>query len=248
MDSHYQLFRDQFRAARTLALADAEGFLAVIQALELTGQQLSGRINGLACYKPALVKLADRSLFSSAIPEALPTWHTSFSLLYDELRQARNDAVHQGSYARTTTGHALDLAIILEDALMSEASRVSQFMVHDVVLAQPWHPISYIRQLMLKNAFSYLPVLASNQWRLISESSVARYIRGADSIGQKKERLLVHVSHAIGSALPTIEATTVHPNTPIKEALDKIGDYPILVVSESDQTHLVGLLTASDLL
>ena len=64
--------------------------------------------------------------------EQLMTYHTSFCDLFDELKDARNDAVHQGAHARILTDHAVELAIILEDALMSKFSRVSQFMVRDV--------------------------------------------------------------------------------------------------------------------
>jgi hypothetical protein len=43
--------------------------------------------------------------------------------LYEELRQARSDAMHQGAHARILTDHAVELTIILEDALMPEASK-----------------------------------------------------------------------------------------------------------------------------
>jgi len=229
-------------------LADAEGFLAIIRSLEFIGQQLSGQIAGFWDYRPALVRLAGKSLLASEVPEALPVWHASFCSLYDEMRHARNDAVHQGSYARTLTNHALDLAIILEDALMSEASVVSQFMVREVVVAEQWYPISYVRQLMLKYAFSYLPSFDGIEWRLVPEWAVAQFIRGAASIDEKKKRLLTQVGEASRSQLRTIETVPIVANTLVSEALKKIEDHPLLIVDEKDHTRLVGLLTASDVL
>jgi hypothetical protein len=44
-------FRDQLRSARAVALADAEGFHAVIRVVELIGQQLGRNISGLGGYK-----------------------------------------------------------------------------------------------------------------------------------------------------------------------------------------------------
>ncbi len=38
---------------------------------------------------------------------------------------------------------------------MTDASKISEFMVRDVVETKPWHPISYVRLQMLKIAFSY---------------------------------------------------------------------------------------------
>jgi hypothetical protein len=150
-------FRDQLRSARATALADAEGFNAVLRVIELLGQQLGRNIKTLGHYKPMLSGLASVSPLAADLPSQWPGYYTSFSALYDEMKLARNDAVHQGAYARTLTDHAVELSIMLEDALMNEASKISQFMVRTVVDAKRWHPVSYVRQQMLTNAFSYLP-------------------------------------------------------------------------------------------
>src|SRR3546814_6761810 len=50
--------RDRLRVARAIALADAEGFHATFHALELLGQQLTGKIGGLAEYQGELSELA----------------------------------------------------------------------------------------------------------------------------------------------------------------------------------------------
>ena len=116
------------------------------------------------------------------------------------MRQARNDAVHQGAYARTLTGHAVELSIILEDALMTDASKVSQFMVRDVVGAKPWHPVSYVRQQMLTHAFSYLPIWLHDVWKLIPEYAVAKLLRNASSNIARRQHLAALVSESVADS------------------------------------------------
>jgi hypothetical protein len=61
------------------------------------------------------------------------------------------------------TTHAFQVALILEDALMTDMKMVSQYMVRDVVCAQSWQPISFVRQQMLAYSYSYLPFLDAGQ-------------------------------------------------------------------------------------
>src|ERR1700730_3496809 len=136
-------YRDHVRSARAVALADAEGFHSILHSLELIGQMLDGRVRDLGKYEKAISSLADTSPLFAEIPRQWPQYHNTFGALYKELRQARNDAVHQGAHARTATSHAVELTIIIEDSLMSEAAAVSHFMVRDVVEAKLWHPVSY---------------------------------------------------------------------------------------------------------
>ena len=254
-----QFYRDQLRLARAAALADAEGFLAVIHTLELMGQQMKGKILALRKYENKLTCLADDSPLCAEVASRWPAYHTTFSALYDELRRARNDAVHQGAYARILTDHAVDLAIILEDALMSnsECSKVSQFMVRDVVKAESWHPVSYARQQILKHGFSYIPVWFENdkKWRMLSEYSVAKYLR--DSPDKRNDRLVKTIENAEkdGLRLPTVEENHIAPpEEPISRILDRLGAKPILVVAPKREDEperkdeLVGILTAADIL
>ncbi len=242
-------YRDQLRSARAVALANAEGFQAVLHSLELIGQQLVGEVRGLGEYEAELSSLADASPLSADIPSKWPGCHTTFRALYDELRRARNDAVHQGSHVRTLTDHAVELTIILEDALMSDASMISQFMVRHVVEAKPWHPVSYVRQQMLKHAFSYLPIRVENTWRLIPEYSVARYLRGSRSQNTRKKRLATRVDDPVAAKeLHFLQAVTAAPEDLIAETLQRVGEHPILVVDPAHGDVLAGVLTSSDVL
>ena len=244
-----QFFRDQLRSARAVVLADAEGFQAVLHSLELLGQQLVGEVLNLGKYEEKVSRLADSSPLSTDIPSEWPGFHTKFRALYDELRRARNDAVHQGAHARILTDHAVELTIILEDALMSDASMISQFMVRDVVEAKPWHPVSYVRQQMLRYAFSYLPVRNEDTWQLIPEYSVARYLRDDGSPATRNKRLATRICHAVAAKeLTLVPAEIVNPKATLTETLPRIGERPILVVDPDHEDVLVGVLTSSDVL
>ncbi len=257
-----EFYRDQLRSARDSALADAEGFMAVIHTLELMGQQLAGEMrSGLGKYKDELKCLADDSplsLSAAVNPEQLMMYHTSFCDLFDELRRARNDAVHQGAYARILTDHSVNLAIILEDALMSKISKcpkVSQFMIRDVVEAKPWHPVSYVRQQMLKHGFSYLPVWFKNEseWKLISEYSVARYLLRGCPDNKRNDRLAMTIEKAVkegNDRLHLLPAKTVCQEEKINDIMKckGIDAKPILVVNPGRKDKLVGILTAADIL
>ena len=173
-------FLNQLRDARTHALRDAEGFRDILFAIERLGLVLSGgEVNGnpgLGTYRPVLTELArEAPLFVDT--DQLEAFHPTFEALYTAVKDARNDAMHQGAYARHLTHHSVQLAIILEDALMASLSKVTHFMVRAPVTAEPWHPVSFVRQQMLENSFSYLPIEIDIQgkpsWRLVSEQAVA---------------------------------------------------------------------------
>jgi predicted transcriptional regulator len=242
-------FRDQLRSARAVALADGEGFQSVLRVVELIGQQLGKNISGLGGYRTMLSGLASISPLATDLPSRWPEYHSEFGALYDEMRWARNDAVHQGAYARTLTDHTVELSIILEDALMTDATKVSQFMVRNVVDAKAWHPVSYVRLQMLTHAFSYLPIWYADAWKLIPEYGVARLLRNAPSNGIRRQRLAALVSVTVAERnLELLEAPTVSPEMSITEVLPLICERPVLVVDRMHTDVLVGLLTSSDIL
>jgi hypothetical protein len=80
-DSHNRLtvepaqncfFFDQLRSARAVALADAEGFHAVLRVIELIGQHLGRNISGLGGYKTKLSGLASASPLAADLPSQWP--------------------------------------------------------------------------------------------------------------------------------------------------------------------------------
>src|SRR5437660_2520050 len=108
-------FRDQLKDARSFILRDSESYESVVQVLERLGRMFTTNGDGLDKFKPAIVSVADKSPLSNDVPAELPDYHISFDTLYELVRDARNAAVHEGALARHPTGHALEVALVLED-------------------------------------------------------------------------------------------------------------------------------------
>lgn len=246
-------FRDQLRNARANALRDAEGYDQVLFAIEALGRFLTKKGTGLGRYKPELEKLSRLSALYD-VSEECRDWHMPFASLFEVVLVGRNDAMHQGVAARHLTAHVVQLALILEDALMSDATAVGDYMVRNPICAQMWQPISFVRQQMLAESFSYLPVLNGKQWCLISDQSVAQYIKLSEK--DNKERLMHTVEQVCNDFKKEgvdllIKAQTCCAKTPLKEIIGNFDGKPLLVCRDGEPdepTELVGILTAFDLL
>ena len=250
-------FRDQFREARMVALRDAEAFHEMIYALERLGFLLLGEEGSLGKYKPLIEAEAEDTALAVEVPTPHRDWHTPFSEVYDLVRFSRNDALHQGAVARNLTVHATQLALVLEDALTSKARRIGDFMVRNPVCAFPWQPISFVRQQMLANSFSYLPTQWETEqgtwWKLISDFRFAQYLRVSDDPrGQKRQkRLTKTILEAVDEdGLVLEEAASCSSSMTVEEALPLFsGDgRPLLVHHPMDPQRLMGIVTAYDLL
>ncbi len=238
-------FRDELRTARATALRDAEGFLDVIVVLERLGLFLHGKLESLGAYSGEIASLAGDSPLANDLPKGQPFWHSSFREMYNLVRDARNDAVHQGAYARHLSAHLVKIALILEDALMSEAHTVAEFMVRDPVCAEEWHPLSFVRQQMLTNSFSYLPARGQDgSWSLISDFEVGRYLVKGD----RKSKLAKTLGQARVDGLAICPTKPCAPNTTTGVALELSQGKPLLVVDSTDSNRLLGIVTPFDLL
>ncbi len=122
-------FRDLFRVSRLVASKDAEGFDATLFALERLGKFLNPRVRFLVNFKPDILDVAGWSMLCQKIPDKWPDFHTSFGDLFDQFREARNSAFHEGAFARHLTSHAVLISMILEDALMDGRDQIGDYMV-----------------------------------------------------------------------------------------------------------------------
>jgi len=249
MDSEAaRFFRDQFRQARATALQDAEGFQEIIFVVERFGAYLIGKIKDLGKYGEAIEREAMSSPLADAIPVQHNSWHSKFSTIYEFARDARNDALHQGAFARHLTNSVIQLALILEDALMSKASTVGEFMVREPICASSWQPLSFIRQQMLKNSYSYLPLLSENDgqpcWLLVSDYLVAQYLRKGD----RKTRLAKTLMSAKKDGLELGPADTCFADTSVVDALEMSKGKPVIVIDKEHPERLVGIVTSFNFL
>jgi hypothetical protein len=248
-------FLDELRGARAAVLRDSEGFDSVILVLERMGRYLVKDGHGLGDYKNDLAELAAPSPLANELPEQWPGYHLTFRTLFNLIMEARNAAIHEGSLARHLTSHSLELALILEDALMPPGTETAEhFMVRTPVQAYLWQPVSFIRQKLLENSFSFLPVWVATDaesggnWMFVSDVALAGYLRSAPSKtqrsklqGQRLEELVADTS------IDLCEAQCYEPQTPIGRIVDEYQGRPALVLGERPK-ELLGILTPFDLL
>jgi len=255
METHISLhFLNQFRQARAKALSDSEAFHEIIYAVERLGLQITkGQAYNLEGYEGELIKLANGSDLAETIPKVYRAWHLPFSVLYKIVKTGRNDALHQGAFARHLTDHSIQLLLVLEDALMGSLTCVSDYMVRDPICAFPWQPISFVRQQMLANSFTNLPILRKvdrkKTWYIISDHSVAQYLRSAP-YEQRNSRLATQVGISIEQGHLEIElATTCNPDKKIDDVLGQFQKgKPMLVIDTTASENILGILTPFDLL
>ncbi|MEK8086579.1 hypothetical protein WNB94_09190 [Aquabacterium sp. A3] len=193
-------YRDKLRAARYAALADSEGFEQICYALEALGMRLHQSQADLGTYRNVLRQLAgDAPQFSFAFESTHA--FKSFDALFNILRCARNDAMHTGARARTATQAATELCVGLEEALMAnQPRRAGDLMVKGVVSVEPWQMVAEARQLMLMHSFSYLPILHQNQWKLLSDVHLARFLASKDEPAKsRRNRLALSIKDAVSA-------------------------------------------------
>lgn len=241
-------FRLQLQWARENALKDSEAFDEILHVVERLGSFCCNKIGALGEYKEKLSELSLISPLAQDIPNQWRTVHTPFNNLYDIVKDSRNDAFHIGAFARHLTKHSIELSLILEDALrMSEESKLlSDYMIQNPICAKLWQPVSLIRQQMLTNSFTYLPIQNNkNKWHLISDIEVAKYLQGI-SKKQRKDRLAKSIQDA--NEIKLIPATCVLSSATVTEIMETFDGKPLLVFQNDSFSEIAGILTAFDLL
>ncbi len=249
-------FRDQLRDARYGALADAEGYQKILFVVERIGSYLLGKQGSLGAYECPL------NLFVKCYhPDAgRPTADHSigFETLYKLVREARNDALHQGSAARILTSHSTELSIMMEDALVGKAgscddTRIKDYMVRNPVCAYLWQPIGFIRQIMLERSFSYLPFRCGDTWYVVSDADIVAYLqscnRKQNCIRKRLNRTLECARRCNGDGeLVCKKGFDAAPNDPVSLVLGaEDRQWPILVKGDGCE-DLLGIVTPFDLL
>jgi hypothetical protein len=240
--------RDELRTARAAVLRDAEAITQMLFALERVGAIITGRLGTLGSYQPRLAEVGKRSALAKEVPEKYPALHVGFGSLYRLVLDARNDAMHQGAYARHLAQHAIELSLILEDAFMNGSNCISDYMVKSPLCAELWQPVSLIRQQMLSNSFSFLPVfLDSHTWKVVSDCGLAKWLRTQSNDGERRKRLNATLKEALESGLGLLNPIPADRATTVSEVLLRAeADGRPILVTEGEQ--LLGIATPYDLL
>ena len=259
-------FRNEFREARAVALKDAEGYQQILFVLERFGAFMRKKVTNLGDYEKCISLLVNKHHpFQGKPPK---DYHIEFDSLYEIVRQGRNDALHQGAVARNLTSRSVELSLMLEDALMSASKskkvgdyKVGDYMVRNPVRAYAWQLISFVRQMMLENSFSYIPVYMEKKdaeekaWYIIADYHIAMYLQSATNSDCRGKLLAKSIEDAIGSNKMAIEkALTASLDETIEKVLERTEEKstagkPILVVKKRDNCEeLLGIATAFDLM
>lgn len=230
-------FADQIRSARESATRDGEDFQSILHAIERLGSFLTGELSQLGKYAVSLKELCVQSEDCGLPP---------FDSLFCLVREARNDALHQGAFARHLTRNCIELALRLEDSLRTLQPRlIEHYMVRSPLCAELWQPLSFIRQQMLANAFSFMPVKMGNDlWGLVSDVALAKHLR-IEHQATRKERMTTSLSE---SGIPLAAAQLLSEKDNPDKALAVVSSGPVLVHRQNDEKTLIGILTAFDLL
>ena len=243
-------FRAELRSARENCARDAEAYDQLLFAIEQLGSRLSGCTEALGNYKFCLSELAKESDLAASSADTSDDGRPHFDSLFAVIQQARNDALHQGAVARHLTSRVIELALILEDALASETTRVEYLMVKNPVVAYRWQTLGAIRQVMLTNAFSYLPIsLDDKTWHLVSDHAIAKHLLSGGR--NRKAELARPIEGAFRDNEELLtQAEDIPKETNAQATADKIKcGAPVLVIDRSGcKPRLVGLVSPADLL
>ncbi|BDP42401.1 hypothetical protein DAETH_23700 [Deinococcus aetherius] len=221
-----------FRQARYKTLEDAEDFKSVCYALEEFGRRLTGaHQNGLGRYSVALKSFVGRHN------------KVEFDALFSVVKAARNDVSHQGVFARNLASKAAKLVTIIEEELYTMTTLVRHVMVEGVVFVQPFHTLSKVREIMLENSFSHLPVKIDNEFLLISDHHIVKLWSASNLTSNQK-----YVEPLIALAqLPDLPSVgKIRESDPVPTAYQTMQGLPLLVLDNNDNP--VGILTPFDLL
>lgn len=243
-----RFFRNELRNARAATFRDSENFSEILFVLERFGSFLLGQPGNLGKYEACITEVASASPLHGVYGQA---WGTKFGNLFRVVRQARNDSMHIGAYARHAANNSVLISMILEDALMAEADTLQEFMVQDPVCAELWQPIGLIRQRMLANSFSFLPLRHAGspaKWALVADVQLAKHLRGAGT-AERSKRMAQSLESAVSSGeILLSDAQCFGSETKVTDVMSFIDQKPILLFNSDSHDNLVGLVTAFDLL
>lgn len=250
--AEWLFFRDRLREARYGALADAEGFQQMCFAFEALGARLRNDSGALEKYQRFLSQL---------VLQSTPVGYQDFDILYEAVKQARNDAMHTGAYARHAAESAVRLSLLIEEAILSRLvmkenrvrTTVAHFMVRTPVVAETWHTVGHARRLMLLNSFTYLPIFWEGRWHLLSDMDMAKLFQSLDQTGRNRAAAtsIEGVLKSNTSLLKPRAAAIVDADCEVKTLLN--GDHPglwlVVNAKEGEELkHLVGVLSPFELM
>ena len=247
--------RKRLQKARYQVLEDGENWLGIAQAIEAAGKAIAKEDK----YRSGLGNLKEE--LQQFVKEYHPTtdhvkeeaergpFESTFENFLKEVIEARNDEAHTGAAARSAARIATVVGIYLEDTLMAasgaEEDGVKAYIQEQVVRAYTWQRLGECRRQMLTYSFSYLPVKIENEWKMLVDSELAKYLADTDEKG-RKERVKETVKEAKTNGLKLKKAAEVKPTYCKRKALNKMEGKAAVVINK--EKELLGIITPFDLL
>lgn len=232
-------FLKVFKAAQIGLQADAEAVEPVIHAIEELGKTLyKGKGKNLGAYIEG---------YCSLIAPDHPSYQ-EFVRLYDNVRENRNNHVHQGAAVRSFAAQASKLANLISRELMTIIAEplVKDLMIETIIVAKPWHPLRKIRHLMLVNGITALPYWIEgskcDRWHLITDFNLHHFTKDDANLKFK-------CSEVFDNNLDRLEVADLTDPELLVKYLIFSSALPKLVVSDiNHKQELVGIISASDVL
>jgi len=237
-------FRDTLRDARSEVLADAEGFMVVVAAIERVGKWVTPSGNSFSRYERGLQLLVERAGVHDT---------AAFAGDLCVLRESRNDTAHGGAAARHATDEALRVGMVLEEALTVlnvqwKDVTAEHVMTRNPFVAEPWQLVADVRRVMLTRGFTALPYRAGEgePWSLITDEALAAWLNPTGSEG-RKARQNQTVEKALGSGLNLAKPAMVAPDDVVGVVAGKRG-LRLVTKGRRRKGNLLGVIAPADLL
>lgn len=234
-DEEASYFLHALRDARYAALDDAENFRSICFALEELGMRLVGEnLRSLRRYKTIL-----RDIFPNKL-------RNEYSELFELVVSARNEAAHRGIFARNLSSKSIRLSIIIEAGLQVMTTKVKHLMSQNVIFAEKFYSLAKVREIMLENSFSYIPILIEDKYYLIPDFIVARIWHDAKSDDKLRYNTRIEKILDKGDLLEPLEILS---NADKSSLLSPMLKEPALVFNGKHADRaVVGILSPFDLL
>ena len=253
-------FRNEFRKARLATERDPQNCMSIAHVLESFGTQIckgheeSQRHSLEKCFKD-IKTFIDKH--HPIVADYHSDYHVGFGRLYNVARFGRNDMAHRGSRAKYLAPRFMELSITVEDALMGYANteKAQDYMVRDVTIARLEQPLSAIRQDMLINSFTNAPYFDEDkkEWFVVSDIDIAHYLRPNGKYNPDRLNDTLKCAIKKDKEFAKHQPFVCKPDSPITDILHDLRQQhkhhlPVLICHPDGKQHLLGILTASDLM
>ena len=250
--------RQDLKAALT-AYASRKGDIgAILNEIERVGQYVSGNPDtALGMAEKSMRRLVKRYARARLDDTGLPG--VGWKDLYHSVRHARNDLAHTGSEAALAGTRTAALATVLMEALAKAAKenatqRMRDVMVSNPTCAQTWQTLADVRRTMLVNDYSVLPLRDGDcgaKWMSVRAEDLAGYLSTGDDF--KRRETLGEAIESCDARLLLHGVPALSEEVPIDRVWSESGlELPIVVTrrlgAESEESEIVGIVTAFDLL